>query len=726
MKWVRSLDRWAVLGLILIVAVLLVNAGIAYHDTRQLYDYGHLVAHTDEVLDALDELLSTMKDAETGQRGFVITGEEAYLQPYENAVASAGGKLEKIKALTSDDDRQQARIPRLETLMRDKLDELALTVALRKREGFDAAQKEVLSHRGKRRMDALRGMVTEMEEDEQRLLQSRQITNHRAYIDALVNSGIIALLGLGAAIGFFWLLRRHLRSQAQAAAVLYEQREWFRTTLGSIGDAVIATDTRSRVTFLNPVAESLTGWKQETGVGVPLSSVFKIINEQSRKPVEDPTELVLREGITVGLANHTVLIARDGSERPIGDSAAPIRDVEGRVVGVVLVFRDVTERRRSELALLEADRRKDDFLAVLSHELRNPLAPLQMAVTILRQIGPPQPELRELRDVIERQTAQMSRLLEDLLDVSRIASGKIVLKKERVSLGLAVAGAVESARGLMESQGHHLIVKLPAEPIYLEGDLTRLAQVFTNLLNNAAKYTEKGGSISVTAEQADSQVEVRVRDSGIGIPPEELTRVFEMFVQLDQSPNRTRGGLGIGLSLVRRLVELHGGQIEARSGGPGRGSEFIVRLPALKPTGEGSPPAADSEDAPDASRCRILVADDSVDTAELLARVLRFRGHEVRTAHDGPGALAETTAFQPDVAVLDIGMPGLSGYEVAREIRSRFGDHIVLVAVTGWGQEEDKRRAREYGFDHHLTKPIDSAALQRLLREVSPAARSTA
>jgi PAS domain S-box-containing protein len=506
-----------------------------------------------------------------------------------------------------------------------------------------------------------------------------------------------------------------------AREALAREKELLATTLASIGDAVIVTDAEGSITFLNSEAERLTGWKRAEAVGGDLPAVFRIVNEQTRQPVENPVEKVLRLGMVVGLANHTLLIAKDGTETPIDDSAAPIRNVGGTLFGVVLVFRDFSARRLAEEQLRQADRRKDEFLAILSHELRNPLAPIRMAVAMLRKIGPPVPELQELRDIIDRQTAQLTRLLDDLLDVSRIASGKIVLRKDRASLGLAVSGAVESVRPQIDSQGHELVVSTPPEPIYIEGDTARLSQVIANLLNNAAKYTERGGRIALTVVREGSNAVVRVRDSGIGISPEQMARIFEMFAQADQTLEGARGGLGVGLALAKMLIELHDGRIEAKSEGLGKGSEFIVRLPCL--VAQAAPVSerpVGTADAGQPFRRRILIADDKVDSARVLATALRHTGHEVRIEHDGLATIETATSFVPEVAILDIGMPKMNGYDVARKLRAAFGKHIVLVAITGFGQEEDKRRALEAGFDHHFTKPVDLAAVEQLLGVAAP------
>jgi PAS domain S-box-containing protein len=511
--------------------------------------------------------------------------------------------------------------------------------------------------------------------------------------------------------------------RAQAARV--EVQELLATTLASIGDAVIVTDDQGRITFLNAEAERLSGWTAEEGIGQPLMSVFRIVNEASREPIENPVDKVLRSGHAAALADHTVLLSKSGRTIPIEDSGAPVRRGDGPILGVVLVFRDATERRRAEKTAQDADRRKDEFLAILSHELRNPLAPIRIAVGMLRRLGPVDAKLQELRDIIDRQTQQLSRLLDDLLDVSRIGSGKILLRRDVISLGVAVSSAIETARPWLDAHDHELILDAPPEPMYVEGDLGRLAQVFSNLLSNAAKFTPKGGRIEVIVARDGDQARVHVRDNGIGIRPDKLTDIFEMFAQVGDPLERGQAGLGIGLSVAKTLIELHDGRIEAHSDGPGHGSELVVHLPMT------SPPAAwtdatqgDAWEVPRDQRRRILVTDDNVDSVAVLASALSSAGHDVITAYDGPSALEQATAFRPQIAILDLGMPTMSGYEVARRLRSKYGTDIVLIALTGWGQEDDKRRAKDAGFDHHVTKPIDLTRLTDLLRP--PAANDDA
>jgi PAS domain S-box-containing protein len=521
-------------------------------------------------------------------------------------------------------------------------------------------------------------------------------------------------------------LNREIIRRRRAEDALRDQWEWLRVTLESIGDAVIATDTLGQVTFMNPVAQDLTGWTQEESVGRPLTEVFNIVNEETRLLAENPVAKVLRSGMLAGLANHTVLISRDGREVPIDDCAAPIRDAEGSVLGVVMVFHDVVERRRLERELTlraerlaEADRRKDEFLAMLAHELRNPLAPVRNALYLLGTPGVSPEALERAREMMERQVQHMVRLVDDLLDVSRITRGKVELRKESVDLIGLVQRVAEAAQPQVEAKGLDLAVSLPSEPVVLEVDPTRFDQVITNLVNNAVKFTDPGGRIEIALARREDGVRISVRDTGIGIEPELLPVIFDPFTQGSHSLDRAQGGLGIGLTLVHSLVEMHGGRVAAHSAGRGRGSEFVVFLPDGLEAGT-EKHAAGSPELPAASRSqRVLVVDDNRDSAETVALVVELWGHETRVAYDGAEALEAALVYRPEVILLDIGLPGMDGYEVARRLRTLDGLRgVKLVAMTGYGGEEDRQRAREAGFDHHLVKPVDPRELEALLNRL--------
>ena len=624
---------------------------------------------------------------------------------------------------------------------------------------------------------------------------------------------------------------------------------WLRVTLSSIGDAVITTDAEGRISFLNPVAESLTGWTLKGAVGQPLDSVIGFINEDTRRPVEIPTIQALREGRTLKLASHSLLIAKDGTERPISDSAALIRNDQGKVAGIVLIFRDISERRTTERALAkslayadniiatlrepfvvldsdlrvktanrsfydsfhvskeetenrlvydlgngqwdipglrklldevlsrnksihdfevehvfptlgrktmllnarpfspdskhtelillavedvsalreqaeelaEAARRKNEFLAVLAHELRNPLAPIRNALQIIRLTGIDEQAVQSASEMMERQVGQMVRLVDDLLDVSRISRGKVELRTGRIELASSIRHAVEAVRSQYKDMNHELTVTLPPQPTYLNADPTRLAQVVGNLLNNACKFTDKGGRISLTVEREGPQAVIRVRDTGVGIAAEQLPHIFDMFMQIDTSLERSVSGLGIGLMLVKNLVEMHDGTVEVHSAGIGHGTEFVVRLPIIIEATNPPPPEPIVSEPTTTSGHRILVVDDNLDAAASLAMLLKLTGNETHTAHDGLEAVEAVANFRPEIVLLDIGLPKLNGYEACRRIREQpWGQNIVIVALTGWGQDEDREKSRDAGFDSHMVKPLDFAALTKLLAELPP------
>jgi PAS domain S-box-containing protein len=713
------------------------------------------------------------------------------------------------------------------------------------------------------------------------------VLNH----DSLVQ--ILVFIGVSLFIGFLASARRRAEGDERA------ERRRFQATVMSIGDAVIATDSAGRVAFMNGVAEGLTGWRMPEAVGKRLEEVFVIVNGESKEPTLTPVNKVLESGRTHVSAHDRVLIARDGTERPIDDSAAPIMDDRGETTGVVLVFRDVTGRKEAEkerkqveqatrrraeqlerlaetatringaqgvdsviavvteearyligarhsatcmvlnprqahsysvistasnracmrkcietpgvelyevikaqnrpvrltqadladdprwqalkkiamaiptangwltaplvgrdeksMGLLQLadkdegdftaddeailvqlsrlaaiaienatlydelranDRRKDEFLAMLAHELRNPLAAIGNAVNITVRTGLEE-HIDWSMDVITRQTNHLTRLIDDLLDVSRINLGKIELRKEILDATLIIDSAATTVRPLVNERKHTLEVSIESRNLWVYADPTRLEQVVVNLLTNAAKYSDNGGHIRLSARNDGADVVFTVLDRGAGIPPEKVAGMFELFAQGDRSLERSEGGLGIGLTVVKRLVEMHGGTIVARSEGLGKGSEFTIRIAAA--TRPAPPMAKVSRSANNAdTKARILVVDDSKDTAQGMVKLLNLIGHETQSAHDGDEALKVARAFRPHFVFLDIALPGMDGYEVAARMRrEECCKNAVIVAITGYGQDEDRRRAAEVGFDHHFIKPLDHDALLSL---ISPAA----
>jgi PAS domain S-box-containing protein len=557
-------------------------------------------------------------------------------------------------------------------------------------------------------------------------------------------------------------LPKDLQPPAAPPASRNPSEELFRRLVESTTDyAIFRLDPDGRVATWNLGAERIKGYRADEIIGRHFSLFYPAEALASGWPQHE-LEVAAAEG---RFEDEGWRIRKDGS-RFWANVVLTALMQDGRLVGFSKVTRDLTERKLAEEELRQArdrleervvqrtaeltsanaellrldrelrqtiaelaaaDRRKNEFLATLAHELRNPLAPLRNALQILELADDVPETRREARRMMERQLAQLVRLIDDLLDVARITSNKLQLRRERIDLAAAVHDALESTRQLIAAAGHELAVELPAEPVLLDADQTRLAQVFTNLLNNAAKYTDRGGRIVLTAERQGGEAVVTVRDSGIGITAEHMPHLFEIFSQAAPPLERSQGGLGIGLSLVRGLVELHGGRVEARSEGPGRGSELIVRLP-LEETAKPAPatPPATERTQP-AARLRVLIADDNQDAADSLSLLLLLRGYEVRTVHDGAAALAEAESFRPHVALLDIGMPRLNGYQAALRLREQpWGADLVLVAITGWGQDEDRQRAHAAGFNHHLTKPVDPDELFRLLDGASRRERAPA
>jgi PAS domain S-box-containing protein len=497
-------------------------------------------------------------------------------------------------------------------------------------------------------------------------------------------------------------------------AALHEARTYLAAIVESSEDAIIGVDMAGRINSWNRGAESIFGHAREEIVGKPIYTIIP--------PELHPEEHEIIEKLRAGeRVEHyeTVRMRKDGSRRDISLTVSPVRDPFGNLVGVSKVGRDITERKQAQRDLAEEARRKDEFLAILAHELRNPLAPIRYALSIARQARLSDAQRKRSDEVIERQVEHMSRLLDDLLDVSRIARGHVELRRKWIDLTSVIGAAIDAARPLLDRKGHNLSLDLPREALRLEADPVRLTQILSNLLTNAAKYTDRGGQIQLRAWRDGDSIAIAVRDNGIGISPEMAPRLFSLFAQAAPALNRSEGGLGIGLALVKGFVEKHGGTVEVRSEGTHQGSEFIVRLPTGRGTAER--PSSRDDDGKGAApkRLRVLVADDNDDSAQTCAMLLQFWGHEVRTASNGEEALAVAEQFRPEVALLDIGMPQLSGYEVAERLRQcPWGQAATLIAVTGWGQEDDKHQANQAGFDHHLTKPVDPKQLQPLIESV--------
>ena len=524
----------------------------------------------------------------------------------------------------------------------------------------------------------------------------------------------------GTLIGFSKITRDLTERRAYEQA-LRESEERIRQLVEGVTEyALIMLDKGGFVTSWNSGAERIKGYKASEIIGKHFSHFYPSEDIRTHKPWRH-----MNIAIQTGRVQEEAWRARnDGTLFWASTILTALHDAENRPTGFTLVSQDLTQRRHAE-SLADTAQRMHEFIAMLAHELRNPLAPIRNAVALMGKKGLGDPILESMRQTIDRQTVHLTRILEELLDVNRISRGEFSIAKESVDLNDVIMRAAETSRPSIDAQGHRLEISIPEESIFVLGDLVRLTQVVVNLLNNAAKYTPQGGQIWLRLDVRNNDVEIRVKDSGKGIKQDNLERVFDLFVQLEPNSNNTLGGLGVGLALVRRVVELHGGSVQARSDGAGQGSEFVVRLPLsterLRLTNAAEPPVPAT-----VGRLRVLVVDDNHDAADSLALLLQLMGHDVRTVYDGASALSAVAALTPQVVMLDIGMPFMGGYEVARKLSEKPGAALpVLVAITGWGQQRDRDHAREAGFHHHLVKPVEQDALQRVLaqvlREKSPA-----
>ncbi len=482
--------------------------------------------------------------------------------------------------------------------------------------------------------------------------------------------------------------------------------------MASSEDAIIGVTLEGNIESWNTGAERLFGYSPSEVIGQPLALLFPTDRQDEEQGLLER----LRRGERI---EHfeTIRVAKNGRRIDVSLSVSPVFSADGTFIGTSKVARDITDRKQAEAARRDADRRKDEFLATLAHELRNPLAPIRNSLHLLRLSGDLSPSVEPVGEIMERQVDYMVRLIDDLLDVSRISRGKIELQKQAIELATIVSNAVEISQSFIDEAGHQLALCLPAEPVILDADPVRLTQIIGNLLNNAAKYTKPGGQIWLTARTEGSEAVISVRDTGLGIPADMLPLVFEKFAQVDRTLTCAQGGLGIGLTLAKTFVEMHGGRIEAHSNGPDEGSEFIVYLPIMRDSQRHSAPMPPRQHSrTSVPRRQILVVDDTPAAGYVLGKLLETMGQQVRTVHDAATALEDVRRERPDLVISDIGMPNMDGYELARRLRKETGlGGLLLVALTGYAQDKDKQQAKQAGFDYHLVKPVSLDALQDLL-----------
>jgi PAS domain S-box-containing protein len=721
-------------------AVLAVSVAVIFYGGQRALRAHQSSIATHRVMDDLQQLFSSLQDAETGQRGYLLTGRQEYLHPYEEALKRIEQELAAVRAWASQGRLDATAVGKISQLVQDKLAELHTTIVTDRAEGSQAAMALVNDDSGRRIMSRLRELTT------------AQVTKLRQDLDAssrhvrawtIGRIVIFAVAGVLNAAFLLWAyaIVRHVMAAREAAAdAVAREKERFRVTLASIGDAVIVSDPAARIVFLNDVARKLTGWEKDTAIGRPLEEVFRIIAEDTRTPSESPVSMVLREGVVVGLANHTLLIRKDGTEIPIDDSGAPVRSTSGAILGVVLVFRDVSDHREHERRVADslerersareqaerANRVKDEFLAALSHELRTPLTPALFSLTMLADNREVPQSVREELHSVRHHIEMEARLIDDLLDLTRVSTGRLKLVLRTVDLHAILTNAAHVARPDGGSSGVRQVVELSAAKFHVHGDGARLQQVFWNLLSNAHKFTPIGGTVTLkTSNPRDGVVRVEVTDTGRGIEPDILPRVFDAFEQGEASTARQFGGLGLGLAIARQIVAAHGGEIHAYSEGKGCGSTFAVELETVA-----APPApvrpATPSIAPPASRAgrklRVLVVEDHEPTLKILTRILQMLGHEAAGAGDVRSAIAAADRGEFDLLISDVGLPDGTGHEVMRHVRDKHG--TPGIALSGYGMSEDISRSEDAGFAMHLTKPIDmhrlSAAIIETATRTSP------
>jgi len=721
-----------------ILSVFLVTAAVVVGSTLLTFWFGNRVlqvrareqARRDGIT-RLDQLESVLKDAETGQRGFIITGDENYLLPFNQATERLPADLEKLRKHPSVVITPE-EVAKVRTLIQHKMAELNSTIEVRRSRGFDAALPLVRAGSGKQLMDDLRSEVGRLRERQAVALSDDATLSNTATQTRTLVFILCGLLNLGI---LAWAYRRitealrerdvALHNASARSLELQRQKELLSVTLSSIGDCVLVTDNGGRITFMNPVAEEVTGWRLSEALGRPATEVFRILNEHTRAPVESPVDKVIREGVIVGLANHTLLIRKDGSEIPIDDSGAPIRDGQGGIRGIVLVFRDFTQQKRAEQEVLAAkdaaetaNKSKDQFLAMLSHELRTPLTPVLATLNLWEASEEIPPALRADVGMLRRSVELEARIIDDLLDLTRIARGLLSFSPENTDVHSLIEFLVGLSQSELQIKVLKLDLKLDAPRHHVHTDAARLQQVLWNVLRNAVKFTDQGGAITIiTSNDAQERLDITFHDTGIGMTPDTLSKLFIPFEQADPTMNRRYGGLGLGMAISNALVDLLDGEIRAESPGLGQGSTFTITFPTVDPATNGSEPTSPSRKSQD--KVRLLLVEDHGDTARALARLLENRGFTTKTAPSIATALEAIGREDFDLFLCDLGLPDGTGIDFIGKVRET--RKTPAIALTGFGMQEDIERAQKAGFDAHLTKPVNlqklEATMWRLLQD---------
>jgi PAS domain S-box-containing protein len=684
------------------------------------------VGQRQDTINSLRSAQALLTDVETSQRGYLITGNAEYLKPYNTALWQLITQQDDLDDRAAKHQLDPADVVNLDKLIRQRLAELKQSIDLRKQNGLDAALPAFQSNAEKQTTDSVRKLFGQMvsHESAQRRIAltaaGRSISARvRIFFVVLVLNPIVLVYA-------YWRIRKESRGRYLAALDVQRQKDLLAVTLASIGDAVMVTDPQTLVTYMNSVAEMLTGWTLAEAQGQPCAAVFNVINEETRQPVENPVERVLANGVVVGLANHTLLIRKDGSEVPIDDSGAPIRDADGVVRGVVLIFRDFSERKEAERKLLAAkleveaaSKAKDQFLASLSHELRTPLTPVLATLTSWESGSDMPARLRSDVEMLRRNIDLEARLIDDLLDLTRIAKGKMSLNRELADVHALVQAALRVCEADIAQKQIRVSMSLDAASHHAQVDPARLQQVFWNVLKNATKFTPTNGTIQIKSGNTDGHVQVAIADNGIGMPKETVERLFLPFEQGTGDITRRFGGLGLGMTISKAIIDELDGTIAAHSDGAGQGSTFTITLPAVAAPKASTPVPSDTRlvSRADRRQLKILLVEDHRDTADVIERLLRGLGHQVEVSESVAAAntMAQSQAF--DLLLSDIGLPDGTGIDVIRQVRQ--SSQTPAIAMTGYGMEDDIAKCRAAGFNAHLTKPVSFEKLRSLISEIT-------
>ncbi|MBV9876959.1 MAG: CHASE3 domain-containing protein [Verrucomicrobia bacterium] len=714
-----------VLLFLAVAALLVISFAFIFEiGTRAARVVGDLLQRQSTV-QGLAAIVTAASDAETGQRGYLLTADEKYLAPYTNALSEMPARMGALRKAAAEGLVSAQDVDKIDQLVSAKFSELAKTVDLKRQHRDGEAVAVVNTGQGKQLMNEIRNSCDQIVETQQTQINSDLGETIR---DSKIRS-LLYFGGLVVNLGFLgwvcWRIFAEMGARDAAAKAIDEQREYLDVTLASIGDGVIVTDAKGTVTFLNEVAQQLSGWSQQDAKGRPCAEIFHIVNETTRTIQENPVDKVLMTGRIVGLANHTVLIRRDGSEIPIDDSGAPIRNKDGTIAGVVLVFRDFSDQKKSAEAMTavkneleKANQAKDEFLAALSHELRAPLTPIIATLNRWQAQKRLDKEMLAELTMLQRNAALEARLVDDLLDIARITQRKMPLSRQVMEITVLVRAALEMVNDEVRDRKMRVAVNSPTQPLLVDVDPARIQQVFWNILKNALKFTQDGGCIDIeTSSTSATSVSISFTDNGIGMSSQTLGRIFQPFEQGAEQLMRSYSGLGLGLAISKSLVEAHGGTISAASAGHGTGSTFLITLPKAFRSATIAPDPASNEILPvGLGSLRVLMIEDHEDTAIVMAHMLGDMGHKVVSANSVASAVDILTRETFDLIVSDIGLPDGNGVSLIHAVRSFC--QAPAIALTGYGMREDVERCLNAGFNRHVTKPVTFDTLRRTIAEV--------